>query len=172
MNDFVQALGLPFLPHILRRVSDEMVSGGDEWGRVAGITAPSRTTSTLLLLQEEGSRSVTEIAAKLRQSHQLVMVWIKQLSALGLVSSCKDSRDGRKTIVSLTKLGAAEISLIKEALKVEDKAFRALMDEADANIFDALWRIEAALRRKPYVERLREQAPPGTLQRPPRAKAR
>lgn len=157
MDDFVKTLGVAFLPHVLRRVSDEIVSGEEDWNIASGFVIPPRACSTLMLLHKEGPKGVTEVANALCQSHQLVMVWIKQLSELGLVSSSNDPDDARRRIICLTKKGAAQIHLLNDILRADEQAMASLMDEADAHIWEALWRLHEALRRKPYAERLSEQ---------------
>src|SRR5580692_6042293 len=86
-QDFIRSQGPAFLAHLLRRLSDELVRGADEWSPEVGVTAPPRTTSTLLVLDEHGPLGVTEISALLRQSHPLVITWIKQLQDGSLIKT-------------------------------------------------------------------------------------
>ena len=152
--DFVQSEGLPFLAHVLRRLSDEFVQGCERWYPLFGLTAPPRTASTLHLLLRHGPRSVTEIAEALRQSHPLVITWVRQLKALDLIATAVDPADRRRTIVRLTDSGTAEAERMLAADKVIDSAYQTLLDEADAPVFDALWRLEAATRDRSFLERL------------------
>ncbi len=153
-SDFVQGEGLPFLAHVLRRVSDEFVQGCEQWYPTFGLIAPPRTASTLHLLLRRGSQSVTDIAVALRQSHPLVITWVRQLKALDLIATHRDPQDRRRTIVSLTEGGAAEAERMLEADKVIERAYLSLMIEADAPILDALWRLEAASRERRFIDRL------------------
>lgn len=154
-SDFIRSQGPAFLAHLLRRISDELVRGADEWSPGVGVTAPPRTTSTLLALDEHGPLGVTEIAALLRQSHPLVITWIKQLQDQRLVKTQADARDGRRTVVVLSAKGAAEVRQIRKALTRMGEASQALMDEAAPGLFEALWRMEQACRRESFAERLR-----------------
>ena len=161
MTDFVQQQGPAFLAHVLRRLSDELVRGGASWYPEAGVTAPPRTASTLIALDDYGPLGVTEIASLLRQSHPLVIGWIKQLTTLGLVATRSDPRDGRRSIVKLTKAGRGEVGRLRQALVIMGGASQRLMDEVFPDLFEALWRMDEALRRKSFVDRLREEAVPG-----------
>ena len=105
MDDFIQRQGPAFLAHLLRRLSDELVQGASAWYPQAGVTAPPRTASTLLALDEHGPLAVMELATLLRQSHPLVIVWIKQLKALGFVETRIDGNDRRRSVLSLTRTG-------------------------------------------------------------------
>jgi len=153
-TDFVQSEGLPFLAHILRRLSDEFVQGCERWYPLFGLIAPPRTASTLHLLLRHGPRPVMEIAEALRQSHPLVITWVRQLKALNLIATAADPADRRRTIVRLTDRGTAEAERMLVADKVIDSAYRTMLDEADAPVFDALWRLEAATRDRNFLERL------------------
>lgn len=161
MTDFVQQQGPAFLAHALRRLADELVRGGAVWYPEAGVTAPPRTTSTLIALDDRGPLGVTEIAGMLRQSHPLVIDWIKQLTSLGLVESGSDPRDRRRSVIQLTKEGRTEVRRLRRALVIMEEASRNLMDEVSPNMIEALWRMDEALRCKPFADRLREEADPG-----------
>lgn len=158
-EDFIRRQGPAFLAHLLRRLSDELVRGADAWSPEVGVTAPPRTTSTLLALDEQGPLGVVEIAKLLRQSHPLVITWIKQLQDHGLVKTKTDTGDRRRTVVALTAKGVIEVGLIRKALTRMGETSQALMDEAAPGLFDALWRMEQACRREPFADRLRGSSP-------------
>lgn len=157
-TDFVQKQGAAYLAHILRRLADELVRGGGQWYHEVGVTAPPRSTSTLLALDERGPLGVTEIAALLRQSHPLVIDWCRQLTALGFIATRADPEDGRRSIVALTDEGRREVGRLRRALLIMEKASQHLMDEGSPDLFEALWRMEGALRSKRFVDRLRDEA--------------
>jgi DNA-binding MarR family transcriptional regulator len=157
MDDFIQRQGPAYLAHILRRLADELVRGAAEWYPEAGVSAPPRTTSTLLALEEHGPLGLTELAVLLRQSHPLVIDWRRQLLELGLVESQSDPEDGRRAILSLTPAGRREVRRLRRALVVMEKASRRLMEQGGSGLFEALWRMDAALERESFAERLREQ---------------
>jgi DNA-binding MarR family transcriptional regulator len=154
MDDFIQHKGPAFLAHLLRRLSDELVRGASAWYPQAGVDAPPRTTSTLLALAERGPLGVTEIASLLRQSHPLVISWIRQLDAAGLIRSRADARDGRRTVIALTAKGRDEVARLREALVVMAAASQQLMDAAGPGLFEALTRMDDACRRVPFERQL------------------
>lgn len=158
MQDFIHSQGVAFLNHLLRRLSDEFSRGATGWNPEVGIKAPTRTGSTLIALDKRGSLSVTELADLLRQSHPLVITWVRQLTALGFVEASKDPKDGRRTVLSLTPAGRAEVARLHATIQVQARAFADLLAECDADVFEALWRVEQALRRKSFAHRLRDAA--------------
>lgn len=157
MDDFIRQQGPAFLAHLLRRLSDELVRGAGEWYPEVGVTAPPRTTSTLLALAEHGPLGVTEIATMLRQSHPLVISWIRQLKADGFIKSRADAHDGRRTVIALSAKGVDEVARLRKALKLMSDASGQLMDDAAPGLFDALWRMEQACRHTPFARQLRER---------------
>jgi DNA-binding MarR family transcriptional regulator len=158
MEDFIESQGIPLLAHLLRRLSDEYVTATVTFYPQVGVTAPSRTASTLQLLQQQGPKSVTEIGSILRQSHPLVITWVRQLERLGFVSTRTDPQDRRRNVVQLTDNGMAEAKRMKNALIMLGKAYEELMIDADADVFGALWRLEHAGRKTPFITRLVKQA--------------
>lgn len=159
MSDFIHEQGPAFLAHLLRRVSDDLVKAAEQWYPEVGVSAPPRTTSTLLVLDDGGPLGVTEIASRLRQSHPLVIVWIRQLDALGFVETRSDPKDGRRSVVRLTRQGRAEVRRVRRALEVMGKVSQQLMDETGTDVLPALCRMDESARRRPVVDRLRAVAP-------------
>jgi len=162
MDDFIRGKGPAFLAHLLRRVSDELVRGASEWYPEAGVDAPPRTASTLLALDEHGPLGVTAIATLLRQSHPLVISWIRQLEATGLTRSRADAKDGRRTVVALTTRGKQEVARLRSALVAMEAASQQLIDEAAPGLLEALARIDDACRALPFADRLRATQARGT----------
>lgn len=158
-EDFIRRQGPAYLAHLLGRLSDELVRGADAWYPEVGVTAPPRTTSTLLALDEHGPMGITEISTLLRQSHPLIISWTRQLQDCGFVETRTDTDDRRRTIVALTRKGVAETRRLRKALARMGEVSQALMDEAASGLFGALWRMEQACRREPFADRLRGSPP-------------
>jgi DNA-binding MarR family transcriptional regulator len=154
MNDFIHQQGPAFLAHLLRRLADELVQGAADWYPTVGVTAPPRTISTLLALDDRGPLGVTELADLLQQSHPLVIVWIKELSRLSLVTSKTDPNDGRRTVVSLTHKGRKELVNVRKALVTMERASVELLDLAGKNTWQALWAMELGRREQSFLQRL------------------
>ncbi|MDT7812421.1 MAG: hypothetical protein QOJ42_2337 [Acidobacteriaceae bacterium] len=154
MNDFIHQQGPGFLAHLLRRLADELVQGAADWYPTVGVTAPPRTISTLLALDDHGPLSVTELADLLRQSHPLVIVWIKELSRLSLVTSKTDPADGRRTLVSLAGKGRKELLNVRKVLVTMDHASAELLSLGGENTWQALWAMERGCREQSFLQRL------------------
>jgi DNA-binding MarR family transcriptional regulator len=109
------------------------------------------------MLATQGPQSVTQIADKLRQSHPLVITWLRQLEKLKLVRSFADPEDGRRTLIALTAAGRAEAQRMTAASDEIGRAYAKVLREADADVFDALWRLHDLLEAGRLAELLRRQ---------------
>jgi DNA-binding MarR family transcriptional regulator len=154
-DDFIRSQGPAFLAHLLRRLSDELVGECKRWYEECGIEAPPRTTSTLIALDDRGPLGVTELSVLLRQSHQLVLQWIRLLRERGLVRSAPDKTDARRTLICLTPKGRREVEKLRVALKVIGKATKTWIGEARPDLCDALWRLERLNRDRSFLARIR-----------------
>jgi DNA-binding MarR family transcriptional regulator len=160
VNDFIHQQGPAFLAHLLRRLADELVQGAADWYPTVGVTAPPRTISTLLALDDHGPLGVTELADVLQQSHPLVIVWIRELSRLSLVTSKADADDGRRTLVSLTRKGRKELLNVRKALVTMERASVEMLDLAGKDAWQGLWAMELGRRERSFLQRLQLQKAP------------
>ena len=158
VGDFIQSQGPAFLAHLLRRLADELVQGAAEWYPTVGVIAPPRTISSLLALDEHGPLGITELAGLLRQSHPLVITWIKELTRLSLVRSKIDPADRRRTVVSLTLKGREELTRIRAALVVMEQASAELLQQAGPEAFPMLWALERRCRELSFRHQLQQVA--------------
>ena len=152
--DYVTTLGLPFLAHRLRRLSELFVDGYAAWLPSVGVTAPPRALSTLLMLDERGPAGVTDIARALRLSHPLMIKMVAQLQGRGLVVQAEDPDDGRRRLTRLTDEGRAEVGRIREAVDAIALALQEIGTEIDADLLAAVAAAENAARRESLPERL------------------
>src|SRR6185436_19584024 len=111
--DFVRALGLPFMAHRLRRLSELILEGSSQALRRAGLEGPARAGSTLLLLRANGPTGITEIAYRLRLSHPLIIKLTAAMAKAGLVRDQVDPKDHRRRLVALTAKGEAEAERVE-----------------------------------------------------------
>lgn len=153
-QDFVRALGLPFMAHRLRRLSELILEGSSAVLRGAGLEGPARAGSTLLLLRENGPTSITEIAYRLRLSHPLIIKLAAALAAAGLVEDESDPADSRRRLIALTGKGTAEAARIAQFSAALGRVFAAMFEEAGADLYVALERFEAAAEARPIGARL------------------
>lgn len=159
VTDFIESLGAPFLAHRLKRLSECFVEGAQVFLREQGVDVPARSGSTLALLSAEPGLGVTEIAARLKLSHPLVIDLLRQLESLGAVRFETDSTDRRRRRVFLTDGGRATAARLRELNHVLAAAYGDLSREVGVDLRDVVRRIETAERGTPFLARLRALAP-------------
>ena len=156
--DFVTSLGRPLLAHRLRRLSEALLSGYAQWLPQIGVSAPARTLSTLLLLDEAGPLGPTELAAGIRFSHPLMIGLIRNLEKDGLVAVTAVQRDRRRRRVGLTEKGRAQVLRVRHALAVLDRAFEDLFHETGTDMLAAITSLEAACTNESFSRRIERAA--------------
>jgi DNA-binding MarR family transcriptional regulator len=156
-SDFIHAQGVIWVAHIMRRLASRIVDASDEVLVDYGVTVPSNMVSVVHLLHTRGQQTVMAIAAETVQSHPLIHKYVKQLVKLGLATTEVDAADRRRTYVQLTARGEVQARKLVQVREHFVPALEALMLEADAPIFEQLWRMEAALERRSMTDRIREQ---------------
>jgi DNA-binding MarR family transcriptional regulator len=154
MSDFVRSLGLPFMAHRLRRLSELILEGSSETLRRAGFEGPARAGSTLLLLRDNGPTGITEIAYRLRLSHPLIIKLAAALAAAGLVRDESDPADSRRRLLALTGKGEAEAARIARVAAALARVFERMFEESGADLYAALERFEEAAEARPIAARL------------------
>ena len=153
-EDFVRSLGLPFMAHRLRRLSELILEGSSGALRGAGFEGPARAGSTLLLLRANGPTGITEIAYRLRLSHPLIIKLAAALAAAGLVRDESDPADSRRRLIALTRKGETEAARIAAFSAALGRTFEAMFAESGADLYAALERFEAAAEARPIATRL------------------
>jgi DNA-binding MarR family transcriptional regulator len=153
-TDFVAQLGRPFTAHRLRRLAELFLDGYAGWLPSAGVTAPARSLSTLLLLDKAGPLGVTELATRLRLTHPLMIKLTGALEERGFVRTGTDPADARRRPLALTRRGEAEAERVKRALQILDAAYAELFRETGIDLTDAARRVEDACLREPFHRRL------------------
>lgn len=98
---------------------------------------------------------MTELAGLLRQSHPLVIVWVKELTRLSMVKSKDDPTDRRRTLVSLTPKGRQQLVHVRNALVVMEQASTELLGLAGSDAWRMLWTLEEGCRELPFLQRLK-----------------
>lgn len=157
MEDFVHSQGVIWLPHILRRLSNRFVEACDQVFEEFGLIVPPNAVSVVHFLYAHGPQPVMAIAQATTQSHPLINSYVRTLKTLGVAQTHIDPADRRRTIVSLTDLGLEQARALLAARDAFVPAYQRLMGEADAEVFEGLWRLEAALRERPFAERVRAE---------------
>jgi len=152
--DFISSLGQAFLARRLMRLSDGFVDDIEAYLRTAGLTAPARAFSTLLLLHDAPGLGIVQVARQVQMSHPLIINLLSQLEQMRLVRFEHDENDRRRRLIYLTEDGEREAGYIRDALPVIRTAYAELSRETGVDLWDAVNRLDEALGKRSYLQRL------------------
>jgi DNA-binding MarR family transcriptional regulator len=157
VDDFITELGLPVLPHHLRRLVDRLMAESELIATRTGVKSPLRASSMMRLLQELGPFGVVEISQRLGLSHPLIIQFEKVLTERGLVRSKKNPNDQRSRLLELTKAGEKEAIQIRKNHNRIGKIYTEISDEIGVDLYEIVQKANQALDRKGMVERYGDQ---------------
>ncbi|MGY4395483.1 DNA-binding MarR family transcriptional regulator [Sphingomonas sp. UYAg733] len=146
-----------FVAHLAERLTDVLCASTQALADAAGLRAPIRTHSVLLLLLARGPATISEIARTDGQSHQLLSARLKPLERLRLIERTVDPDDARRRPYNLTRSGRSESLTIRAALGTHARAMEALFEETGVNLVAVLDDALEALRVKTLLERIVER---------------
>jgi DNA-binding MarR family transcriptional regulator len=140
----------------LRRLSETLYAGVDEVYRAEGVTLSSRSFPILFLLRDDGSLSITELAARLGQSHPAAIQMSRKLIEEGLVTETHDPADERRRLLVLSRKGRALMARMEPVWRAIVGAVDALAATAGADLLGAVSAFERALAERGFAARIGE----------------
>ena len=117
-QDLVQELGYANLDTRLKRISDKMSHSLRAMYRTMQLDTEPNWYLVFWILKEHPNSSVTEIALRLRFTHQSVVNMTNKMVQKGYLNTKKDPTDKRKTIFELTMKAKAKFPLFTEIWEV------------------------------------------------------
>lgn len=147
-----------FLGLLLGRLVDRLVEDGSGPAEAAGIRAPVRTFSMIMLL-DRADQSVTELARRLGVTHAAVIKTSRALGSLGFLARGEDAADARRKPLRLTLAGRAEAARIESYMARVGKVYADLFEEIEGDLFTVAQAFDAALDRDGFASRMQALSP-------------
>ncbi len=139
----------------MRKISEALYAGVDEVYRGAGVTLPSRCFPILFLLRDHGRLGISELAARLGQTHPAVSQMSRKLLRHGVIKESPDPRDDRRRLLSLSARGR---NLMAQLEPVWKSIVAAVADlEAEHPFSQQLTAIDRALEARGFAARIRSR---------------
>ncbi|MEM1080362.1 MAG: MarR family transcriptional regulator [Pseudomonadota bacterium] len=139
------------------RLVDQLVAEGAAYAEAAGVKAPVRSISSLMLLSEQ-ALTVTELASALGISHVGAIKAIDGLIKADLVQRTQDPDDGRRKPLTLSKAGETAVEETRAFMEVARATYQALFEEIGTDAYRVISDLNEALDRRSFRLRLAEQA--------------
>lgn len=156
--DYPRSVGAEALGARLRRVSERIDREASLIYARLGIEFEQRWFGVLNQLRIHETSSVTDMARRLRMTHASVSQVRASLARAGLIESAPSPTDARRKVLRLSAAGRAFIETLQPVWAGMAAATVEL--EAEADIIDALDRLEDALERQSLLERALKKVVP------------
>lgn len=156
MVDFIQQLGPVALGSRLRRVSEALTSEATGIYADYGLDFHPRWYPVFYLVGHRPGLSSTEVAEQIGHTHASVSQIAKELVKSGLLAMAPDRQDRRRRLLTLTPAGRYVLPLLRAQTDDVRRAMRALLGEAQANLWEALTSFEQQLQQRSLRSRVAE----------------
>jgi DNA-binding MarR family transcriptional regulator/GNAT superfamily N-acetyltransferase len=153
----LQSYGGLLLGSRLKRLSELLYAGVDEVYRAHGVTLSSRAFPILFLLRDDGPLGVTELAARLGQSHPAVIKMSNKLLAAKLVAATHDGADERRRLLAITPKGRAQMARLEPVWRAIVAAVADLTASAGVDLVATVSGCERALLQRDFGARIGER---------------
>jgi len=137
----------------LRKVSEALYAGVDEVYRSAGVDLPSRCFPILFLLRDHGRLGISELAARLGQTHPAVSQMSRKLLRHRMVTESTDPQDERRRLLALSARGRSVMQRLEPVWKAIIAAAADL--ESDHPLSQHLTAVDRALEARGFASRIR-----------------
>ena len=169
--DFVESLGALTLDHRFKRMLARLLAEADDVYRALGLPIKARWCSTLLLLEQEGGLTVTEVAERLCLSHPAVVQILGDMEGSGLVRRVRDRKDARRRMLSLSPKGKRWMPALHQVWAELARVQATVFDTGEGDMLDALGAATTRLERKSIAERVLERLRRSGFETPLRGRA-
>jgi DNA-binding MarR family transcriptional regulator len=107
-----------------------------------------RALYILILLNEEGIKTISETAALLGMTHPAIVQLVNGLSKINLIEQGKSDEDKRKTFIQLTEKGINTLKSIEPVLMEINNSIDSMLNEIDPGLSYGLTKLENVVRKK------------------------
>lgn len=160
--DLLRDLGALALGSRLKRLSDRLMQDGIKVYRDSGRAFEPKWFPVYYYLSQVGPSSVTDVARGLGITHPSVNQIAKEMIAADLVAAYKDTRDKRRRVLALTKLGKSQLPLLESVWRDIRAALQELLDETQVDFLGYVETIERALDARSFHERFMDRFDPSS----------
>ena len=152
--DFYTKTGKLALGSRLRRLGQKLLEDGVKIYGLYEVDLDPKWFPIFYSLSQEDTLSITEIAAKIGQSHPSVSQMVKEMKKEGVIKMQKSETDGRVNHVSLTEKGKTiSLKMNTQLIDVKD-ATEELLGESHHSLWKAIEDMEFLLSKENFYKRV------------------
>lgn len=155
--DFFNKVGKAAIGSRLRMLTESITEDATHIYQLYGIEMQPKWFPVFYVLSQGEEKTITAIAKEIGHSHPSVSKIISEMSASGLVKEKKDTSDGRRNMVSLTKKGIEVNTKIQDQYTDVSNAIEEISAQATHDLWKAIAEWEFLLEQKSLLQRVKEQ---------------
>ncbi|WP_240643102.1 MarR family winged helix-turn-helix transcriptional regulator [Sinomicrobium pectinilyticum] len=152
MDDFLIEIEYAGLHSRIKRLSDALLYSTRDFYKSEGLDIEPNWNLVFLLLQKQGTMTITEISEKLQFSHPAVVKIINKMKKKGYIDTQTDEEDSRKQLLSLSQKALDKLPVFEMYWEAGIKTTKDLLDDSP-DFVEQLKNIEEKLNRENYKER-------------------
>lgn len=158
MNIFFKKAGVMAIGTRLRMITERVAKDSEKMFELHGIDIKPKWFSVFFSLSHTKElMTITSLAKELGYAHPSVILIIKEMKENDLIIEKKDKKDGRKTIISLSKKAKEMANLIEEQYIDVNNAIEKILKETNHNLWLAIEDFEKQLDKKSIYSRVLEE---------------
>lgn len=154
--DFYSKTGKLALGSRLRRLSESLTEDAAKIYALYDVALDPKWFPVFYVLSQQENASITEIAQIIGHSHPSVSQIVKEMSKGRLVTTEKDDKDARVSVVRLSDAGKQLVPNIEKQCVDVTHAVEELLLEAQHDLWKAIEEVEFLLANKSFCDRVRE----------------
>ncbi|MEO5890826.1 MAG: helix-turn-helix domain-containing protein, partial [Ferruginibacter sp.] len=155
--NFFNEVGKVALGSRLRMPTEKITEDAARVYRLYNVDLQPKWFPVFYALSQGEQKAITTIANEIGHSHPSVSKIISEMSAKGIVTEKKDSSDGRKNVVSLSRKGKALTAEMRYQYADVEKAIGEISAQSDHDLWKAIEEWEFLLSQKTLLRRVAEQ---------------
>lgn len=155
--DLISELAELALATRLKRLGERLASDVNKIYKELDLNFESKWYLVLELLSRRKILSIVDIADELKLTHPAIVQFVDQMLNAKLIEASKDSKDGRKRLVSLSLNGKQLLKDLEPVLSIVKRENEQWLKEADHNLLATMAQLEAALDERTMYQRIKEQ---------------
>jgi DNA-binding MarR family transcriptional regulator len=155
--DLITELGELAIATRLKRLSERLTTDANKIYKELDLNFEAKWYLVLELLNRRKVLSIVDIADELKLTHPAIVQFADQMLKAKLITAHKDSKDGRKRLVTLSASGKKLLKQLAPVLGILKSENEQWLSQADANLLTILGQLEKALDEKTLYQRMKSQ---------------
>lgn len=155
-NNFFNEVGKLALGSRLRMLTAKFTEDAKQIYQLYNVELEPKWFPVFYILSGDKEKTITEIATQIGHSQPSVSKIIREMARHGLVLENRNSTDGRRNVIKLSKKGIALTEKIKSQYADVNNAVESILAQTENDLWKAIEEWEFLLAQKSFLQRVKE----------------